>query len=326
MKKLCLLFAVLFIAVSILPFTVAAASDESVGKIQIYASEDSCLLLDDKKLDVQGRELYDDSGRMIGSTDLIGSSGRRTYIVNDGTYTVLNSPFVEVQYLKVEGTSYVNVGERIKCDALEASTTCVRVSKYDSKEVTSQTLTADHEKLLQNLKKTQNVQNTVNNILTSLTTSGVFSEKKLAPRTFYILDEGIELALDYSWAFQIACAVILVLFFTAQFFLCVKVKKLFIVKLLPFLCTCGCAMIAVSYLMDYYGTYSASDPGMAMGLVFWQKVVTSMGNGCLFGLTAAIVYHLVCMLVCFIIKKTRAHKAANPRPATEAADAEGAAD
>ena len=309
MKKLCLLFAFLWIAVSIMPFTLVAASSEenTVGKIQIYVSKDACLLLNDKKIDVQGRELYDAAGKPIGSTDLIGSSGRRSYIVNDGTYTVLNSPFVEVQYLKAEGASYVNVGDRIQYDALDASTTCVRVSKCDSKEVTVQALTADHKTLLRDLKKTQNAQNAANN--TSPTIVGMFSDKKLSSRTFHILDKGIELALDYSWAFQIVCALILVLFFIAQFFLCVKVKKLFIVKLLPFLCTCGCAMTAVSYLMDYYGTYSANDPGMAMGLVFWQQVVTSMGNGCLFGLIAAVVYQLVRILIRFILKKRRTPKA-----------------
>ena len=304
MKKLYSLFIFLLVLVSIVPFSAAAASDKTIGKIQIYTSEDACLLLNNKKLSVQGRELYDTSGKYIGAMDSIGSSGRKVYIVVDGAYTVLNSPFVEVQYLKVDGTSYINDGDRIKLEEIDIHTKCVYVGKYDSKNVTVQALTQDQTLVLENLSKTQNAQNAVNHILTSLTTEGMFSEKKLNSRTFYILETGIELALDYSWVFQIACVLMLVLFFIVQFFLCVKIKKLFIIQLLPFLCTCGCAMTAVSYLMDYYGTYGAKAPGLATGLVFWQRVITSMGNGCLFGLIAAIVYQLVRS----ILKKLHAPK------------------
>ena len=313
-RKLCVLFVFLCILISFSSEAVFAASvnhyaetsSETIGKIQIYTSKDAFLLLDDKKVDVQGRSLYDAFGKEIGSTDAIGSSGRKVYIVDDGTYTVLNSSLVEVQYLKMEGLNYINVGDRIKYDALEASTTCVCVGEYDSKEVTVQPLTDEQKTLLENVIQAEEKQEMLEKV--HLEMIDMFSEKNLNSRTFYILENGIEFVLYHNLAFQIACALIFVLFCVMQFFLCVKIKKLFVVKLLPFLCTCGCAMIAVSYLMDYYGKYSANDPGMANGLAFWQRVVTSMGKGCLFGLAAAIVYQIGCMLVRSILKKKRAPK------------------
>lgn len=331
MKKLCLLFAVLFIAVSILPFTVAAASDESVGKIKIYISEYACLLLDGERLEVNGNALYDSDGNRVGSIETVGSYTRKVCILNDGAYTVLNTEFIEIQYLRVEGTSYIDEGARIQYDTVEASTKCVNVGKYDSKKVSLQTLTAEQKTLLAEVVEEAAREEERREMLKKvpLPLLNIFSGEKLNSRTFYVLSEIIQLACGHIVGFKIFCAILFILFFAAQLSLCILVKKPFIVKLLPFLCTCVCAVTAVSYLMDYYGTVygaKAYDYGMALGLTFWQGIVMSMGVGCLCGLIVATAYQLVCMLVCFIIKKTRAHKAANPQPATEAADAEGAAD
>ena len=297
MKKICLLFITVFVFVTIAPFSVMASGEE-IGRIQIYADANACIMVDDAKAMEKGNVVYDKDGNPIGTVGTIGNTNKKIYILNNDTYSLINSVFVTVKYVKLEADgNYGDAEKRVDYDSVDTATTGILISNKETKEVTLQPLTDMQKTVLREMMDSQKEQSFKEGI------PDMFSEQKLNPRVFSIIFEGIDVYFSNMELSRVICAVIFLLFFVTQFILCIKVKKWFVLKLLPFLFSCSSAVVAIGYLVDYYGKYNVNDLGLAMGLIFWYDIVLSMYAGGLLGLVAVIVYRMFCKVIHIIYKK-----------------------
>lgn len=297
MKKIGLLFALVFVFVSIAPFFVMAGEEE-IGRIQIYADADACIMVDNAKAIEKGDTVYDKDGNPIGSVGTIGNTNKKIYILNNGTYMLINSVFITVKYVKLGADgNYGDAEKQVDYDSVNTETTSILISNQETKEVTLQPLTDMQKTVLQEMMDSQKEQSLKEGV------PDMFSEQKLNPLVFSIIFEGIDVYFANRGLSQVICVVIFLLFFVTQYILCMKVKKWFVLKLLPLLFSCSSAVVAIAYLVDYYGKYNANDLEFAMSLIFWYDIVLSMYAGALLGLVAVIVYKMIRKAIHIIYNK-----------------------
>lgn len=102
-------------------------------RINIYADNESVLLIDSKVLSEKLEHVYACDGSELGSVWAVGASGRKLYALNNGTYTVYGSGTVKVEYMD---SGYY---ERIVEYELGDSAAPISVGDFSSQTVTCAT-------------------------------------------------------------------------------------------------------------------------------------------------------------------------------------------